>query len=92
MNSFSGNLKISGYGYDGNNSCCGQKNISICGGVILGFFPVTYIDFQVINGVFHNDSDFVKMMLFFLITLDAWKHTAIKIFISISSSTFKAGE
>ena len=43
----------------------------------------THIDFQVVDGTFHNSSDFVKGIPFIGIPLNAGKHAEIQIFICI---------
>ena len=76
-----------------NNGCklagnTGKEYIRFHDGVFPGLSSGnTHVDFQVIDGTFHNSSDFVKGILFIGIPLNARKHAEIQIFIRIGGAS-----
>ena len=75
---------------DGKLACnAGKEYIGFGGGMAAGFSSGnTHVDFQVVNGTFHNGSDLVKGNPFIRIPLDTGKHAEVQIFVSISGTPF----
>lgn len=64
---------------DGKLACnSGKKEICFCCPVVAGFSARNvHVDFQVVDGTFHNAPDCVKGIPFIGIPLDAGKHAEI---------------
>ena len=69
------------------NAC--KEHIRFCGGMVTCFSPGdTHAGFEVVDGTFHNGSDFIGGIPFIRITLDAGEHAEVHVIVSISGPAF----
>lgn len=73
---------------DGKLACnSGEKDICFCCPMVAGFSAGNaHVDFQVVDGTFHNAPDFVKGIPFIGIPLDPGEHAEIQIFVCIGGT------
>ena len=66
----------------------GKKNICLGRCMVPGFSPSsTHIDFEMVDGAFHNGSYFIEGSPFVRIPLDAWEHAEVHVFVSVSGTS-----
>ena len=59
--------------------------------MVTGFPPGSaHVGFEVVDGTFHNGSDFIGGKPFLRVTLDAGKPTEVHVVVSISGPSFLA--
>ena len=66
-----------------------KGNICFCGCMVSGLSSgSTHVDFQMVNGMLHNGSDFIKGVPFIRIPMNAEEDAEIYVFVCVSGAAF----